>query len=188
MRAHISRLTRTCFYHLRRLRSIRLQLGRDVTQRLVSAFVFSRLDYCNALFAELPATTLAPLQRVQNAAARLVLNLKSSDHLTAAFVELHWLPIKQRIKYKLCLLVHKSLTGQAPLYLSELLQPIVDIPARSSLRSAAHNKIEIPRTRRCIGDRGFSAAGPRTWNELPAELRDIRDTQLFKCSLKTHLF
>ena len=82
MRNHVSRLTRSCFYQLRRLRSIRRQFGRDVTQRLVSAFVLSRLDYCNSLLAELPAVTLAPLQRVQNAAARLVLNLKCTDHIT----------------------------------------------------------------------------------------------------------
>jgi len=83
MRNHVSRLTRTCFYHLRRLHPLRRQLGRDVTQRLVSAFVLSRLDYCNALLAGLPAATLAPLQRVQNAAARLVLDLKPLDHITA---------------------------------------------------------------------------------------------------------
>ena len=99
---------------LRRLRSIRRQLGRDVTQRLVSAFILSRLDYCNALLAELPASTLAPLQRVQNAAARLVLNLKPWDHITNALIELHWLPIRFRIIYKLCLLVYKSLSNIAP--------------------------------------------------------------------------
>jgi hypothetical protein len=114
MRQHISRLTRSCFYHLRRLRPICRLLGHDVTQRLVSAFVLSRLDYCNALLAELPAATLAPLQRVQNAAARLVLGLGPSDHITGAFIQLHWLPIKYRIAYKLCLLVYKSVNNLAP--------------------------------------------------------------------------
>jgi len=188
MRQHISRLSRACFYQLRRLRSIRRQLGRDVTQRLVSAFVTSRLDYCNALFAELPANTLAPLQRVQNAAARLVMNLKPSDHITAAFVELHWLPIKQRIEYKLCLLVHKSLNGQAPSYLIELFHPISGIESRSSLRSATTRDLDIPATRLHFGDRAFSVAGARTWNSLPAELRLISDTFHFKHCLKTYLF
>ena len=128
MRSHISRVTRMCFYQLRHLRPIRRQLGRQVTQRLVSAFVFSRIDYCNSILAELPASTLAPLQRCQNAAARLVLNLKSSDHITPALIELHWLPIKYRIIYKICLLVHKSLSHTAPSYLTELFTPLSSIP------------------------------------------------------------
>ena len=93
MREHVCKITRTCFYHLRRLRSVRHQLGRDVTARLVSAFVFSRLDHCNAVLAELPASTLAPLQRVIHAAARLVLQLRPRDHVTTALRDLHWLPI-----------------------------------------------------------------------------------------------
>jgi len=188
MHDHVSRLTRTCFYHLRRIRCIRRQLSRDVTQRLVSAFVLSRLDYCNALLAELPASTLAPLQRVQNAAARLVLNLKPYDHITPALVELHWLPIKQRIAYKLCLLVHKSVTGQAPAYLCELLHSVSDIAARSSLRSAATSDMEVPRTRLRLGERAFSVAGVRQWNNLPVELRAIANTATFKSHLKAHFF
>ena len=90
----------TCFYHLRRLRSIRRSLGRDVTARLVSALVISRLDYCNSVLAHLPASTL----RVINAAARMVVDLRPRDHVTPALYELHWLPIAERIKFKLCLL------------------------------------------------------------------------------------
>jgi len=111
MNSHISQITRVCFYHLRRLRAVRRQLGQVITARLVSAFVLSRLDYCNALLAELPASTLAPLQRVMNAAARLVCDLSSRDHVTPALQSLHWLPIKQRIQFKLCLLVHLAING-----------------------------------------------------------------------------
>ena len=64
MQVHVARTTRVCFYHLRRLRAVRRQLGQEVTARLVSAFVLSRLDYCNALLAKLPNSTIAPLQRV----------------------------------------------------------------------------------------------------------------------------
>src|SRR6218665_28113 len=69
-KAHIARVSRTCFYHLRRLRSIRGCLGREVTAQLVSAYIISRLDYCYSILANLPASTQAPLQRVFTAAAR----------------------------------------------------------------------------------------------------------------------
>jgi len=90
MKAHISRVSRTCFYHSRRMRSIRRCLGREMTARMVSALVISRIDYCNAILAYLPASTFAPLQRVGllNAAARLVMNLGPRDHVTPALYEL----------------------------------------------------------------------------------------------------
>jgi len=65
----------------------------DVMKRLISVFVFSRLDYCNGILSGLPLATIAPLQRVQNAAARLVLGLSRSDHVRPALRQLHWLPV-----------------------------------------------------------------------------------------------
>ena len=91
MREHISRTSQVCFFHLRRLRSIRQLLGRDVTIKLVVALVFSRLDYCNAVLACLTAVTLAPLQRVLHAAARLVNGLRPRDHITSALKKLHFM-------------------------------------------------------------------------------------------------
>ena len=82
MRDHNSRVARACFFHLRRLRSLRRQLGRDVAAGLVSALVLSRLDYCNAILVGLPQTTLSLLQRVLRVAARMVLNLRPCDHVT----------------------------------------------------------------------------------------------------------
>jgi len=80
------------FYHLHRIRAVRRQLGCNVTARLVTAIVLSRLDYCNAVLAGLPASTLAPFQRVLHAAARTVMDLKPRDRVTPALRELHWLP------------------------------------------------------------------------------------------------
>jgi len=119
------------FYHLCRIRAVRRQLGRDVTARLVTALVLSRLVYCNAVLASLPASTLAPLQRVLHAAARNVLDLKPRDHVTPALQELHWLPVAERIQYKLCLLVHKSFLGHTLEYISDLLTSVANIAGRS---------------------------------------------------------
>ena len=92
--------------------------------KLVSAFVISRLDYCNAVLAGLPESTIAPLQRVLNSAARLVLGLRPRDHVTAALIDLHWLPVAARIEFKLCTLVYQSVTGNAPTYIDDMLQPV----------------------------------------------------------------
>jgi len=124
MRTHNTKTTEACFLQLRRLRQIRCLLGRDVIASLVATFILSRLDYCNALLAALPQSTMAPLQRVMNAAARLVCNLRSWDHVTPALIELHWLPITARVQYKLCLLVHLAAVGTAPDYLKNMLQPV----------------------------------------------------------------
>jgi len=72
MKKHIAKVDAVCFFHICRLRQIRRRIGKDVTIRLVLALITPRLDYCNSVFAGLPQSTLEPLQRVQNAAARLV--------------------------------------------------------------------------------------------------------------------
>jgi len=188
MRQQVSRQSQTCFYHLRRLRSISQQLGRDVTAKLVSAFVLSRLDCCNAVLTGLPASTLAPLHRVLNAAARVVVGLGPRDHVTPSLCELHWLPTAARIDYKLCLLVHKSFVGQVPNYITELLTPAASDPPRSSLRSSSSSNLIVQWARRKIGDSAFAVAAPRVWNRLPNELKIMRSTPAFKRHLKTYLF
>jgi len=97
MKQHMSLIAGTCFYHLRRLRQIRRRAGYEVTMRLVLGLIMSKVDF-SALFASLPASTIAPLQRVQNAAARLVLQLgRPRDHISQGLRELHWLPIRARV-------------------------------------------------------------------------------------------
>ena len=110
--------------------------------------MLSRLDYCNAVLTGLPVSTLAPLQRVLHAAAPVVMDLRPHDHVSSALRELHWLPIKQRIEFKLCLLVQKSLIGHSPAYTSDLLTSAADVPGRHALRTASHGDFIVPRTNR----------------------------------------
>jgi len=163
MRNHISRTAQVCFFHLRRLRSVRYSLGRDVTIQLGVALVFSRLDYCNAVLAGLPATTLAPLQRVLHAAARLVNGIRPRDHVTLPLSELHWLPIAQRIECKLCLLVHKSIVGQAPVNMKNLLTSVADVPSRSALHEAMKGNFLVPRTCLKLGERALLKRSLKTF-------------------------
>ena len=88
---------------------------------MVHALVTSRLDYCNSLLTGLPRTLLQKIQRVQNAAARVVTRTRRSEHITPVLKALHWLPIQRRIEYKVLLYTHKALQGDAPEYIRDLL-------------------------------------------------------------------
>jgi len=156
--------------------------------QLVAAFITSRLDCCNGVLVGLPQCTIAPLQRVQNAAARLVLGLRPSDHTTSALRQLHWLPVVFRVQYKLCILMHATANNKAPVYLRELVLQTCEMASRSGLRSSASNSYVIPRTRTRFAEQAFSVAGPSAWNALPSELRTINCPDTFKRQLKTHFF
>mgnify|MGYP006382823023 CR=1 FL=1 len=187
MKSHVRRIASACYYHIRRLRAICGLLGQEATARLVSAFVLSRLDYCNAILVGLPASTLALLQRVMNAAARLVCDLKPRDHVTSSF-SIGCQLDKRIVEFKLCRLVHLVVNGRAPSYLQDLITLSATVPGRATLRSASNRHLVVQSSNRKRGDRAFSVAGPRAWNSLPSELKTITSTPLFKRKLKTYLF
>ncbi|KAK7095925.1 hypothetical protein V1264_005279 [Littorina saxatilis] len=126
MQTHIFFIIKTCFFHLRRIASIRRYLTHDACVKLVVSLIFSRLDYCNSLLAGgLPASSIHGLQRVQNAAARLTLRKTKRDHIIPLLRSLHWLPVNTRISYKLSTLVNKCLNDSAaPEYLAILPGPV----------------------------------------------------------------
>ena len=108
MAEHVNSITRSCFYQLRQLHFIRRCVSQDAAKALVHAFISSRVDYCNSLVFGATDQVIRRLQAVMNAAARLIVGLRRSDHITPALRDtLHWLPVKQRIVYKIALLVYK---------------------------------------------------------------------------------
>ena len=117
----ITNITRTAFYHLKNLAKIRCFLSVSDSEKLVHAFISSRLDYCNALFAGLTKQALHKLQLIQNAAARVLTKTKKYEHITPILTSLHWLPVKQRIDFKILLTVFKSMNGLAPYYIDDML-------------------------------------------------------------------
>ncbi len=122
---HIAKTAWSCRFALYNIRKIRPFLSEHATQLLV----LSRLDYCNALLAGLPANSIKPLQLIQNAAARLIFNEPKRTHITPLFINLHWLPIAARIKFKALMFACKTTSGSAPLYLNSLLQTYVPLEA-----------------------------------------------------------
>ncbi len=111
-------------------------------EKLVHAFMTSRLDYCNALLGGCPASSINKLQIVQNAAARVLTRSRKYDHIIPILQSLHWLPIKFRISYKILLLAYKALNDLAPAYLTNLLSRYN--PTRS-LRSQNSGLLVVPR-------------------------------------------
>jgi len=188
MKQHVAKVAAACFFQLRRLRQIRRRVGMEVTIRLVLAFITSRLDYCNSVLAGLPQATLEPLQRVQNAAVRLIFQLGRREHVTPSLCQLHWLPIRWRIQFKLCTIMHSVHTGRCPAYLADCVQTVASSSSRSGLRSATSSRFVTPRLRTKFGERAFSYAGPAAWNSLPADIRDETDSAAFRKLLKTHYF
>jgi len=89
-------------------------------KHLVTALVLARIDSCNCVLVNLPASKIAPLQRVQNTAARLVLGLKRRAHITPPLKKLHWLSARQRITFKVATLVHRVQRQDCPPYLCDL--------------------------------------------------------------------
>ena len=188
MKQHINRTVSSCFFQLRRLRQIRRSAGEEVIKRLVTALVLSRIDYCNAALAGLSDSTLHQLQRVQNAAARLITDIKPWDHITPILKQLHWLPVKFRIKYKLCLTMHLIHTKQCPDYLENTVCLTSESATREGLRSSDTLSYRKPRLRTTFGERAFSYAGPAEWNSLPLYIQSNLNTATFKKQLKTFLF
>ena len=101
----------TDFYHIRNIRHIRKYLDVKSTETMVHAFITNKLDYCNSLLNGLPDCQIQKLQRVQNAAARIITGIKKYDHITPALKELHWLPVQQRIEFKILLPTYKALNN-----------------------------------------------------------------------------
>ena len=190
MRQHINAVCRQCYFQLRQIRVIKRSLPIDVLKTLLHAFVSSRLDYCNSLFFGLPKCDINKLQRVQNAAARLIGGLARFDHVTPVMRDtLHWLPIKQRIVFKIATLTFKCLAGQAPEYLQTLCLPVSSSQFLSRNRSASRGDLIEPqcKTKR-FGQRSFRYSAANVWNSLPFNIRREQSLYTFRNQLKTYLF
>ena len=130
----INSLSKSCHFHIRDIRRIRHLLPLSAATALANShLVSSKLDYCNSLYNGISQANLNKIQRIQNTLARVVTNTSKFEHITPILKKLHWLPIKQRIDYKLCLLTYKTLQIQQPTYLYNSLSfPSHSLSTRSS--------------------------------------------------------
>ena len=139
LKKHVAKVAATCFYLLCRLHPIRRRVGAEVRTQLSSAFVTSQLDYCNSVLAGVPQTTFEPLyslQLVQNAAVRLIFQLGMGEHVTPEMLQLHWLPIRWCIWFKLCTMMHSMHTARRPAYLNNIVVTTANSLLQYGLRSS----------------------------------------------------
>ena len=189
MTEHINHVVRSCYYHLRRLGKIRKYLTKEAANSIAIATVTSRLDYCNSTFWGIPAYEIHRLQKIQNTAARIVSNTSKRDHITPILNELHWLPVQQRVEYKVLCLTYQCIKGNGPDYLKETIPQYV--PSRN-LRSGNQSRVRLPSVNETnksrYGGRSFENAAPRLWNNLPDHLKESKNIKIFRKKLKTFLF
>jgi len=190
MRNHVDNVVRSCFFQLRQLRSVRRSLTHEALHTLIHAFIASRVDYCNALLYGVADRVIRRLQSVLHAAARLITGIRCCEHITPTLRDtLHWLPISQRITFKIALMMFDCSRGRCPKYFGDVYTPVHTVAARARLRSADHGDLVVPRVRSTrFGCRSFRVCGPTIWNELPQDLRSIDTREQFKRSLKSWLF
>ena len=189
--SHISSISRSLNYHLRNIGRIRCYIDEDTCNHALRSLVISRIDYCNSLLYGLSAKDMHKLQKVQNRAARLVFKANRREHTTPLLRELHvhWLPVCERIKFKLLTLAYKSKHETTPPYIQNLLKPHNYSDGNMFLPSHADDNLLVcNRTHTTYGDNAFCNVVPDLWNKLPKSLRTSNSVATFKSNLKTHLF
>lgn len=182
----VNATVKAAFYHVRQLGQIRRFLTDKSAASVVHAFITSRIDYCNSLYLNLPSVLLDKLQRVLNIAARMVSRAPCHSHITPVLQDLHWLPVPQRIQYKVMLLTFKALHGLVPTYLSDMLERRRHTRC---LRPGSNLLLKVPPARlKTYGERTFCYGAARLWNLLPPSIQNCDNINTFKRLLKTKLF
>jgi len=150
--------------------------------------VLSRLDYGNDVLIGLPTYLVRRLQSVLNASARMIFQLRRSDHITDALASLHFLRVPERIQFKIAVLTYKVLHRITRRYVDPLVH-VSDLPGRRRIHSASTDRLVVPPFKlSTIGSRTYNVAAARTWNGLPEDVTSSPTLPAFPKRLKTHLF
>jgi len=179
---HATVVAKSCNYHAQATRHV---WRRNYQKTLACTCIYLRIDYCNALLYGTPTGTIQKLQRVQNNAARIVLQMPRRSHAKPLLNSLHWLPVDERIIYKMAMVTFEVQRTATPAYLSRHLQPRNCV---RNLRSSDTPLLCQPSTKTDLARRGFRYSAPVVCNSLPRTVVESPSITVFKSKLKTHLF
>ena len=188
MKHHLRSMKSKLISNIINIARVSKYLDKTTRMHLVHHLILSNTDFCNALFYDLPDCDLRMLQMIINSAARIVVGMErfSRERITPTCISLHILPVKARIKYKICVLVYKALNFGESKYLVDLLKRRNSLP---SLRENSARTLEEPMASRLVSvDRSFLHCAPVLFNTLPLDLQNNESLTGFKKSLKTYLF
>ena len=181
---HTTKRCQTAIINYLYIRNICHLLRDSACETLLLSICVSHLDYANALLYGLPATTIDKFQRIQSRCACLILGRSKRSTITQCFKDVHWLPICQRIEFKMLTLTYKCLNKQAPKYLQNLL---VEMPSWGSVLKSepTYKKLLIPfMKRKTFAHRSFIVSTSTLWNKLPIEIKQASTLNQFKSLLK----
>ena len=172
MNAHVSNIARTCYFELRRLASIRRFLTNTATDIVVSAFVLTRIDYCNSLLFGSTHDVTSHLQRIQNYAVRVNLLLPKTSNITTHLKSLYWLSVNARSTCKIaCLCYHRHIST-APSYVNDMLQKKSSHTRYTRFSTHTMPLLNRPaHSKATLGGRSFSFTSSYIWNSIPNYVR-----------------
>ena len=175
---HINELVSSCYYHIRNIGKMKYYLSSKDLQTFVHSVITSKFDYCNVVLFGINKSVIHKLQKVQNAAARLIYKLPKRSSISSVIRQLHWLRVDERIIFKMMVIVFKHFCCISP----DNLHKVLDID------NAETRTLKLKHYTTKYGRRSFSYAAPRFWNRLPLALRTETCIETFKKQLKYNLF
>ena len=187
MQTQITNVVKAANCQLLNIANIKRFLDQDCLKMLINSLVISKIDYCNSLYHNLPANQLKRLQDILCKSARLITGATRRERITPILIDLHWLPIKARIEYKICVLTYVALKTNEPDYLRKKLHKYV-LPETQTRHASNQHRLDQPTAKSKLGERAFSHSAPRLYNKLPDHIKESENIEIFKKKLKTHLF
>ena len=185
MDKQINSICHSAFHHLRNIAQISKHLSFRHHETLIYAFVTSKIGQYNILLSGPTQDQVRKLQYVHNSSARLLTGSCKHEHITPVLRNLHWLPVHERIRFKILLMTFKCLNQLAPSYLSD---PLIHYRPLRTLCSSDKEILIQPCHLKSSGELAFSFNAPKLWNAHPLNIKSCKSVESFKSTLKTYLF
>ena len=183
--SHVGAVVRSCnYYTCYALRHVRKHLTTETVQIIACSVILSRIDYCNSLLYGAPVAVVEMLHKAQNNVASHMSSLQMCQCQTTTLNSVRWLPVHQRIQYRIVVITHKALSTSIPAYIDELLQRQV---TTRFLRSTDAPPLSVPWIHTETAKRAYCLAAPNVWNLLLNDICNASSLSSFHAKLKSHI-